>query len=140
MSKPVVLAVDDDPQVLATVSRDLRQHYGESYRIMRASSGAEAIETLTELQGRGDTIAAFVVDQRMPEMSGTEFLARAADFYPDAKKLLLTAYADTDAAIAAINEVGLDHYLMKPWDPPEEHLYFSQYIWQDRHARLRSVP
>jgi thioredoxin reductase (NADPH) len=123
MSKPVVLAVDDDPQVLATVSRDLRQHYGESYRIMRASSGGEAVETLTELQSRGDVVAAFVVDQRMPEMSGIEFLTRAGDFYPDAKKLLLTAYADTDAAIAAINEVGLDHYLMKPWDPPEVNLY-----------------
>lgn len=123
MSKPVVLAVDDDPQVLASVSRDLRRHYGEGYRIMRASSGAEAIETLTELQSRGDVVAAFVVDQRMPEMSGTEFLTRAVGFYPDSKKLLLTAYADTDAAIAAINDVGLDHYLMKPWDPPEEHLY-----------------
>jgi thioredoxin reductase (NADPH) len=123
MGKPVILAVDDDPQVLATVSRDLRQHYGESYRIVRASSGAEALETLSELQARGDVVAAFVVDQRMPQMSGTEFLTRAGDLFPDSKKLLLTAYADTDAAIAAINDVGLDHYLMKPWDPPEEHLY-----------------
>ncbi len=123
MSKPTIVAVDDDPQVLAAVSRDLRRHYGEDYRIMRASSGAEAVETLNELQSRGDVAAAFVVDQRMPEMSGTEFLTHAIDIFPAAKKVLLTAYADTDAAIAAINDVGLDHYLMKPWDPPEEHLY-----------------
>ena len=123
MSKPAIIAVDDDPQVLAAVSRDLRRHYGESYRIIRASSGSEALEALDELQGRGDVAAALVVDQRMPEMSGTEFLTEAVGFFPDAKKVLLTAYADTDAAIAAINEVGLDHYLMKPWDPPETNLY-----------------
>jgi thioredoxin reductase (NADPH) len=123
MSKPAIVAVDDDPQVLAAVSRDLRRHYGESYRILRASSGAEALETLVELQNRGDAAAAFVVDQRMPEMSGTEFLTQAGELFPDAKQVLLTAYADTDAAIAAINDVGLDHYLMKPWDPPEDHLY-----------------
>ena len=123
MSKPTILALDDDPQVLASVSRDLRRHFGESYRIMRASSGDEALATLNELKGRGDVVAGFVVDQRMPEMSGTEFLAQALEIFPDAKKVLLTAYADTEAAIAAINDVGLDHYLMKPWDPPEEHLY-----------------
>jgi thioredoxin reductase (NADPH) len=123
MSKPAIIAVDDDPQVLAAVSRDLRKHYGADYRVLRASSGPEALETLQELQGRGDVVASFVVDQRMPEMGGTEFLAKAIEFYPDAKKVLLTAYADTEAAISAINEVGLDHYLMKPWDPPEEHLY-----------------
>ena len=123
MSKPVIVAVDDDPQVLAAVARDLRRQYGESYRIVRAGSGSEALAALAELTGRGDTVALFVVDQRMPEMSGTEFLASVVPDYPDAKKILLTAYADTDAAISAINEVGLDHYLMKPWDPPEEHLY-----------------
>ena len=123
MSKPAIIAVDDDPQVLAAVSRDLRKHYGENYRVLRASSGPEALETLRELQGRGDAVASFVVDQRMPEMGGTEFLTEAIKLFPDAKKVLLTAYADTEAAISAINEVGLDHYLMKPWDPPEEHLY-----------------
>jgi len=123
VSKPVIVAVDDDPQVLAAVARDLRRQYGESYRIVRAGSGSEALAALAELTGRGDTVALFVVDQRMPEMSGTEFLASVVPAYPDAKKILLTAYADTDAAISAINEVGLDHYLMKPWDPPEEHLY-----------------
>jgi thioredoxin reductase (NADPH) len=123
VSKPVILAVDDDPQVLAAVSRDLRRQYGEDYRIVHAASGAESLETLSELTGRGATVALFVIDQRMPGMTGTEFLARVAPDYPEAKKILLTAYADTDAAIAAINEVGLDHYLMKPWDPPEDHLY-----------------
>lgn len=123
VSKPAIVAVDDDPQVLAAVARDLRQQYAENYRIVRAASGSEALEVLTELTGRGDTVALFVVDQRMPEMTGTEFLARVVADHPDAKKILLTAYADTDAAIAAINEVGLDHYLMKPWDPPQEHLY-----------------
>ena len=123
MSKPTIFAVDDDPQVLASVSRDLRRHFGEAYRIMRASSGGEALATLTEMKSRGDVVAGFVVDQRMPEMSGTEFLAEALGVFPDAKKVLLTAYADTEAAISAINDVGLDHYLMKPWDPPEEHLY-----------------
>jgi thioredoxin reductase (NADPH) len=123
VSKPAIVTVDDDPQVLAAVSRDLRRHYGEGYRIVRASSGAEALEALSELQSRGDVVAAYVVDQRMPEMSGTEFLIQAVGLFPDAKRVLLTAYADTDAAISAINEVGLDHYLMKPWDPPEENLY-----------------
>jgi thioredoxin reductase (NADPH) len=123
VSKPTIFAVDDDPQVLASVSRDLRRHFGEAYRIMRASSGGEALATLTEMKSRGDVVAGFVVDQRMPEMSGTEFLAEALGVFPDAKKVLLTAYADTEAAISAINDVGLDHYLMKPWDPPEEHLY-----------------
>jgi len=123
VSKPVIVAVDDDPQVLAAVARDLRRQYGEGYRIVRAASGVEALEALEELAGRGDSVALFVVDQRMPGMTGTQFLERAMREQPDAKKVLLTAYADTDAAIAAINEVGLDHYLMKPWDPPEDHLY-----------------
>jgi thioredoxin reductase (NADPH) len=123
MAKPVILAVDDDPQVLAAVARDLRSHYGEHYRILRAATGRDGLEAVTQLQGRGETVAAFVVDQRMPEMTGTQFLAEAKELYPSAKKVLLTAYADTDAAIDAINTVALDHYLMKPWDPPEEHLY-----------------
>ena len=123
MAKPAILAIDDDPQVLAAVGRDLRSHYGEEFRILRAGSGAEGLEALEQLTARGETMAAFVVDQRMPEMTGTQFLARAQVHYPDAKKVLLTAYADTDAAIEAINEVALDHYLMKPWDPPEDHLY-----------------
>ncbi len=120
---PTILAVDDDPQVLAAVARDLRSHYGEHYRVVRASSGAEALEAVSGVQGRGGTIAAFVADQRMPAMTGTEFLQAAMQVFPSAKKVLLTAYADTDAAIMAINAVGLDHYLMKPWDPPEQSLY-----------------
>lgn len=123
MSKPAIVSVDDDPQVLAAIGRDLRSRYGEHHRIVRASSGAEGLEALDEMLGRGDSVALFLVDQRMPGMEGTDFLLQARTRYPDAKRLLLTAYADTDAAIQAINEVGLDHYLMKPWDPPEERLY-----------------
>lgn len=123
MSKIAILAVDDDPQVLAAVARDLRQRYGKDYRILRTASGAEALSTLTDLKARGDTVAVLVADQRMPAMTGTEFLAEAQEIFPDAKTVLLTAYADTSAAIEAINEVHLDHYLLKPWDPPEEHLY-----------------
>ena len=123
MSTPIILAVDDDPQVRNAVRRDLNAHYAPDYRIVDAGSGAEALEVAEALKARGDTIALFLVDQRMPEMTGTEFLLEARPFYPDAKRALLTAYADTDAAIQAINEVELDHYLMKPWDPPEEHLY-----------------
>ncbi len=123
MSRPVILAVDDDPQVLAAVRRDLRNHYGSAYQVMAASSGAEALETVQELKNLSKTVAAFVVDQRMPEMSGTEFLMAADQVFPQAKRLLLTAYADTEAAIQAINDVGLDHYLLKPWSPPEERLY-----------------
>ena len=123
MSTPIILAVDDDPQVRNAVRRDLNAHFAPDYRIVDAGSGAEALEVAEALKARGDTIALFLVDQRMPEMTGTEFLLEARPFYPDAKRALLTAYADTDAAIQAINEVELDHYLMKPWDPPEEHLY-----------------
>lgn len=119
----MILAVDDDPQVLAAVRRDLRTHYGSTYQIMSASSGAEALDTVRELKNRSKTVAAFVVDQRMPEMSGTEFLMAADQIFPQAKRLLLTAYADTEAAIQAINDVGLDHYLLKPWSPPEDRLY-----------------
>ncbi len=123
MAKPVILAVDDDPQVLAAVRRDLRTRYAESYQIVAAPSGREALEAVREIDDGGRTIAAFVVDQRMPNMTGTEFLVEAQKTFPDAKKLLLTAYADTEAAIQAINEVGLDHYLLKPWAPPEDRLY-----------------
>jgi len=123
MSKPVILAVDDDPQVLAAVRRDLRSHYGSDYQVIAAASGAEGLETVHELKGRARTVAAFVIDQRMPEMTGTEFLMAAREVFPQAKRLLLTAYADTEAAIQAINDVGLDHYLLKPWSPPEEHLF-----------------
>ena len=123
MAKPVILAVDDEPQVLAAVSRDLRAHFQDRFRVLRASSGAEALEAVQQLKQRNEPLALFLVDQRMPEMTGTELLAEARGYYPDAKKVLLTAYADNEAAIASINQVGLDYYLMKPWDPPEERLY-----------------
>lgn len=121
--KPVILTVDDDPAVSRAVARDLRRHYGEKYRIVRAESGPDALETLTELKLRGETVAVFVADYRMPQMSGIEFLEAAMDIFPMARRVLLTAYADTHAAIDAINVVDLDHYLLKPWDPPEEKLY-----------------
>ncbi len=121
--RPAILAVDDEPTVLAAVSRDLRRGFGERYRIMRAGSGPEALELLGELRRRGDAVALMVADQRMPGMEGTDFLTKARQVFPDAKRALLTAYADTSAAIAAINEVSLDYYLLKPWDPPEEALY-----------------
>ncbi len=121
--KPVILTVDDDPAVSRAVARDLRRHYGENYRIVRAESGPDALETLNELKLRGDTVAVFVADYRMPQMSGIDFLEEAMDLYPLARRVLLTAYADTHAAIDAINVVDLDHYLLKPWDPPEEKLY-----------------
>src|SRR5690349_21286775 len=121
--KPVILTVDDDPAVSRAVARDLRRHYGERYRIVRAESGPDALETIHELKLRGDTVAVFVADYRMPQMSGIEFLEAAMDLYPMARRVLLTAYADTTAAIDAINVVDLDHYLLKPWDPPEEKLY-----------------
>src|SRR6195952_4275853 len=121
--RPAILTVDDDPSVSRAVARDLRRHYGERYRIVRAESGADAIDALKELKLRGETVAVFVADYRMPHMSGIEFLERAMDFFPMARRVLLTAYADTHAAIDAINVVDLDHYLLKPWDPPEEKLY-----------------
>lgn len=109
--------------MLSSIERDLRPHFGRNYRVIKAGSGAEALETVQALKVRNDPVALFLVDQRMPEMTGTEFLARAIKLYPEARKVLLTAYADTEAAIASINQVGLDHYLMKPWEPPEQHLY-----------------
>ena len=121
--RPAILAVDDEPAVLAAVARDLRRGFGERYRILRASSGAEALDILTELRRRGDQVAMLIADQRMPGMAGTDYLVKARKIVPDAKRLLLTAYADTEAAIAAINEVALDYYLLKPWDPPEEQLF-----------------
>jgi len=123
MGKPVILTVDDDPQVLRAVERDLRRKYASEYRVLRADSGESALDTLGKLKLRGDPVALFLVDQRMPRMTGVEFLEKAVELFPEAKRDLLTAYADTDAAIRAINEVGLDYYLQKPWDPPEEHLY-----------------
>ncbi len=123
MAKPVIWTVDDDPDVLRAVERDLRRQYGNRYRVMAADSGAGALESVKQLKLRNDPVALFLVDQRMPSMSGVEFLEAALEFYPEAKRALLTAYADTDAAIRAINSVKIDHYLMKPWDPPEERLY-----------------
>ncbi|MEP6835759.1 MAG: FAD-dependent oxidoreductase [Gemmatimonas sp.] len=123
MAKPVILAVDDDHEVLGAIERDLRQRYRQNYRIVSASSGNQALDVVRELKRRGSQVALFVADQRMPELSGTELLTQLRVLYPDAKRTLLTAYADTDAAIAAINEVGLDYYLLKPWDPPEHRLY-----------------
>ncbi len=123
MIRPVIFTLDDEPQVLNAVGRDLRDHFRKEYRIMSAGSGTDALEALAQLKQRGTPVALFLVDQRMPEMSGVEFLAEASKFYPDARKVLLTAYADTEAAIASINSVGLDYYLMKPWDPPEQNLY-----------------
>ncbi len=121
--KPVILTVDDDPAVSRAVARDLRRHYGENYRVVRAESGPGALEMLNELKLRGDTVAVFVADYRMPDMTGNEFLEEAMDIYPLGRRILLTAYTDTHAAIEAINVVGLDNYLQKPWDPPEEKLY-----------------
>ena len=122
-SRPVLLAVDDEPSVARAVERDLRRRYGRDYRVLRAGSGEEALTTLREAKLRGTPIALLLVDQRMPGMSGVELLEAALEIAPDAKRALLTAYADTQAAIDAINRVSLDHYLLKPWDPPEEQLY-----------------
>src|SRR5215471_18662981 len=117
------MTVDDEPEVLGAVERDLRQHYRNDYRILKAGSGREALEAARQLKERGTAVAMFVVDERMPGMSGTELLREVIKIHPDSRRVLLTAYADTSAAISGINEVGLDHYLLKPWDPPEERLY-----------------
>jgi len=122
-TKPVILTVDDDPEVLGAIERDLRRRYRDAYRIVAAPSGPQALDTARELQRRGAAVALFLADQRMPGMTGTQFLQEARKLHPAAKRALLTAYADSEAAIAAINEVGLDHYLMKPWDPPDQRLY-----------------
>lgn len=121
--KPIILSVDDDPQVLRSLKRDLRNQYKEDYRIISTDSANEALEAVAELKKKGETIALFLSDQRMPEMLGVEFLEKAKVFFPKAKRALLTAYSDTQAAIKAINDVQLDYYLLKPWDPPEEKLY-----------------
>jgi thioredoxin reductase (NADPH) len=121
--QPLIIVVDDDPQVLRAVSRDLKKEYRKEYRIVSTDSAQEALSSLNDFLKKGDQVALFLSDQRMPEMNGVEYLERAAEVFPDAKRVLLTAYSDTDAAIKAINEVQLDYYLMKPWDPPEEKLY-----------------
>jgi len=122
-SRPILLTVDDDPSVSRAVARDLRRRYGQDHRVVRAGSAAEALDALRELKLRGEQVALLLADYRMPEMNGIEFLESAMDLYPRARRALLTAYADTDAAIAAINLVDVDHYLLKPWEPPEEKLY-----------------
>jgi thioredoxin reductase (NADPH) len=123
MAKPVIFTIDDEPAVLNAVERDLRKKYGRDYRILKADSGITALSTLEQLLRRSETVALFLVDQRMPQMAGVQFLEQARALYPDAKRALLTAYADTQAAIDAINRASLDYYLLKPWDPPEERLY-----------------
>ncbi|MEV0384227.1 FAD-dependent oxidoreductase [Nonomuraea sp. NPDC050643] len=123
MDKPVIVTVDDDPGVSRAVARDLRRRYGQEYRIVRAEAAADGIEAVKEMRLRGDEVAAILADYRMPQMNGVQFLEAAMDMYPYARRVLLTAYADTDAAIQAINVVDLDHYLLKPWDPPEEKFY-----------------
>jgi len=123
LNKPVLLIVDDDPQVLAAVRRDLRSRYREHYTVMSAASGEEALATARELKTRGDSLAMVISDQRMPGMLGSEVLARTREVYPLARRVLLTAYSDIEAAVRAINEAHLDHYLSKPWEPPEELLF-----------------
>ena len=123
MDHPIILTVDDDVMVSNAIERDLRSQFGNAYKIIKTLSGKEALETVKQLRLRNDRIALFLTDQRMPEMSGTEFLEQAIEIYPNARRVLLTAYADTDTAIDSINKLGLDYYLLKPWDPPEEKLY-----------------
>jgi thioredoxin reductase (NADPH) len=123
VGKPVIISVDDDPQVLAAIESDLRRHYKNDFRVVKTGSPGEALETARQLKQRGSAVALFLVDQRMPEMTGTKLLAALRELHPEARKVLLTAYADTEAAIESINEIGLDHYIMKPWDPPEQKLY-----------------
>jgi thioredoxin reductase (NADPH) len=123
MSRPTILTVDDDPQVSAALTRDLKRRYGSEYRVLSATSASQALELLSQLALRTDPVALIVSDQKMPEKTGIQLLAESRDLAPDAKQLLLTAYADTDVAITAINEIGLDYYLLKPWDPPDERLF-----------------
>ena len=123
MKKPILFLIDDDPAVLRAVQRDIKSEFRKSYKIMATGSASEALDVLKELKNKGEVVALFLSDQRMPEMLGVDFLEKAKLIYPEAKRILLTAYSDTDAAIRAINDVQLDYYLMKPWDPPEEKLY-----------------
>jgi thioredoxin reductase (NADPH) len=123
MDQPIIFIVDDDVQVLRAITRDLKNKFRHDYRILSTSSPKEILDSLLELKNKGETVAMFISDQRMPGIEGVDFLTQAMDFYNDAKKVLLTAYSDTDAAIKAINTVKLDYYLTKPWDPPEEKLY-----------------
>src|SRR5208283_1722556 len=123
MARPILLAVDDDINVLEAVVQDLRRQYGQEYRVMRAASGQAALDTLTQLKIREEPVALLLSDQRMPGMTGVEMLLRARDIYPESRRVLLTAYADTEAAIQAINSARIHYYLNKPWDPPEEKLY-----------------
>ncbi|MFE6097649.1 FAD-dependent oxidoreductase [Streptomyces massasporeus] len=141
-ARTVIMTVDDDPGVSRAVARDLRRRYGASYRIVRAESGASALDALRELKLRGDLVAVILADYRMPQMNGIEFLEQALDVYPGARRVLLTAYADTNAAIDAINVVNLDHYLLKPWDPPEEKLYpvLDDLLQAWRTSDFRPVP
>ncbi|MFI6857660.1 FAD-dependent oxidoreductase [Streptomyces sp. NPDC050416] len=141
-ARTVIMTVDDDPGVSRAVARDLRRRYGASYRIVRAESGESALDALRELKLRGDLVAVILADYRMPQMNGIEFLEQALDVYPGARRVLLTAYADTNAAIDAINVVDLDHYLLKPWDPPEEKLYpvLDDLLQAWRTSDFRPVP
>ena len=123
MNKPILLSVDDDAAVSQAITRTLRRRYAERFRVLRAESGAVALDTLRELKLGGDDVALLLADHRMPGMTGVEFLEQAIELFPETKRALLTAYADIDAAIHAINIVGLDYYLLKPWDPPEEKLF-----------------
>lgn len=123
MARPVILSVDDDPQVLSAIDRDLNRHFKREYRIVKAGSPGEALDVARQLKQRGTAVALFLVDQRMPEMTGMKLLAEVRELHPEARRVLLTAYADTGVAIEGINQVGLDHYLMKPWDPPDQKLY-----------------
>lgn len=123
MNEPIIFCIDDDLQVLRAITRDLKAKYRKEYKVLSTTSTKEAFDALLELKNQGEAVAIFIADQRMPEMDGVSFLVKALEFYPDAKRVLLTAYSDTDAAIKAINEVKLDYYLMKPWDPPEERLF-----------------
>ncbi|HEX6658517.1 MAG TPA: FAD-dependent oxidoreductase, partial [Ilumatobacter sp.] len=142
MVKPAILTVDDDPAVLQAITRDLRNRFGEEYQIARASSGPDALKLLGEFATRDRQVALIASDQRMPEMNGVDFLHLAKQHAPDAKLVLLTAYADTDVAIKAINDIGLDYYLLKPWDPPEERLYpvLEDLLsaWHDEHPEITS--
>src|SRR3984957_20524872 len=123
MPKAVLWTIDDDPEVLKAMESDLRRQYAENYRVLAPNSGHGALGPLDKLRQRGESVALFLADYRMPQMTGIEFLSRAMGAFPEAKRVLLTAYADTEAAIQAINEIKLNHYLLKPWDPPEQNLY-----------------